>query len=171
MLSIQTFVSWVRCSLEVSHEYAADCVKDIPDARLAEQPPGVPNHAAWTLGHLAWGLQLDAEQLGVAGWLPGEWGTLFGTGSEPRPDRSIYPPRDTLVNAINDGRERLLIALGAGGTELLGRPLPDEMIRRYLPTIGHMVTQIVVAHTAYHIGQLMVWRRAMGFGGIGYPYL
>jgi uncharacterized damage-inducible protein DinB len=29
-------------------------------------------------------------------------------------------------------------------------------------TLGHLLLQVVVAHTAYHAGQLGMWRRALG---------
>jgi uncharacterized damage-inducible protein DinB len=44
----------------------------------------------------------------------------------------------------------------------LAEPLPDERVRELLPTKGHALLQVVAAHTAYHAGQLAVWRRAIG---------
>jgi uncharacterized damage-inducible protein DinB len=44
----------------------------------------------------------------------------------------------------------------------LAEPLPDERVRELLPTKGHAILQVVAAHTAYHAGQLAVWRRAIG---------
>jgi len=33
-----------------------------------------------------------------------------------------------------------------------------------LPTKAHLLFQAVVAHTAFHAGQLAMWRRAIGKG-------
>ncbi len=165
------FHAWIRTSLEVSHGYAEDCVKDIPDHRLAEQPAGLVNHGAWTLGHLVFACQLDVEQLAGPLWLPAHWESLFGTGSTPTADRARYPARDDLITALHDARARVLAAIHSAGDAALNNPLPDERLRPYLPTLGHLVVQTVAAHTAYHVGQLLLWRKALGQGGVGYPYL
>ncbi len=170
-MTFNQFAGWVRTSLEISHEYAIDCVKDVPDERLAEQPAGVVNHAAWTLGHLVWGCHQDLVELGGVSDLPESWTTLFGTGSTPQAEREVYPDRETLVASLHGARAALVAALERAGPDGMERAVSVEMIRPYLPTVGHLVTQIVVAHTAYHVGQLSIWRRAMGFGGVGYPYL
>jgi hypothetical protein len=81
MPSFPDFHAWIRTSLEVSHGYAEDCVKDIPDHRLAEQPAGLVNHGAWTMSHLADVCPLDI-------------------------DRARYPARDDLITALHDAPSR-----------------------------------------------------------------
>ena len=44
----------------------------------------------------------------------------------------------------------------------LARSLPAERYRDLLPTIGDAVLHILAGHTAIHLGQLKVWRRAAG---------
>lgn len=171
MIPARHVAGWIRQSLEISHGYAADCVADIPDEMLARQPSGVKNHAAWTLAHLAVSLQLVGETIGAGEWLAPEWLSQYGTGSTPKTDRRAYPALEAMLGALKEGRERVLLRIEAGGAELLAQPLAQEEISRHLPTFGHVVTQILVAHTAYHVGQLQVWRRAMGFGSVGYPFL
>jgi hypothetical protein len=41
-------------------------------------------------------------------------------------------------------------------------PIPDVRFREMFPTLGHTVVHMLAAHTAAHIGQVVVWRRAMG---------
>ena len=148
-------------------------VADVPDERLAEQPPGVPNHAAWTLGHLVYSCQLIGGEMGLQTWLDGQWNwpALFGGGSVPVATRDTYPAKPELVSAINDGLSRLtarLIELGDAG---LDTDLPDARYRHVFPTLGHAVMQVAVAHFGYHLGQLVVWRRAVGMGEIGQRFL
>jgi hypothetical protein len=44
----------------------------------------------------------------------------------------------------------------------LSAPFPDPQYRDVFPTIRHAITQVLVGHTAYHVGQLNLWRRAAG---------
>ncbi|HJY31210.1 MAG TPA: hypothetical protein VJ306_24450, partial [Pyrinomonadaceae bacterium] len=42
------------------------------------------------------------------------------------------------------------------------QPFPVESYRPVFPTIRHALTQVLIGHTANHIGQLSAWRQAMG---------
>ncbi len=46
-------------------------------------------------------------------------------------------------------------------------PLPDEAVREMLLAKGHALLQVIAAHTAYHAGELAVWRRAIGRQPVG----
>ena len=46
---------------------------------------------------------------------------------------------------------------------VLVKPLEDIAF----PTLGDVLLQVVVGHTAYHAGQLAVWRRAIGKDSAG----
>lgn len=43
-------------------------VADLSDEGFVPQPPGVPNHAAWTLGHVIHSCQAIAGEPGVEPW-------------------------------------------------------------------------------------------------------
>ncbi|HVF26650.1 MAG TPA: hypothetical protein VM943_00320 [Pyrinomonadaceae bacterium] len=49
----------------------------------------------------------------------------------------------------------------------MDEPFPDESYRVVFPTIRHAITQVHVGRTANRIGQLSVWRRAMGLSRMG----
>jgi hypothetical protein len=133
-------------------------VADLTDEEMVVQPPGVPNHATWTLGHVIFACQGMATELGEAAWLPQDWESTFGYGSTPRPGQEGYPSKAELLTLLADAASRLTHAVRSADASVLDRRLPDEDF----PTVGHIVLQVVVAHTAYHAGQLAVWRRAMG---------
>ena len=137
-------------------------VGDLSDDDLVRQPPGVPNHAAWTLGHVIHSCEAIAGMLGVAPWLPGQWESQFGYGSSPTAVVSQYPGKAELLSALQDASHRLRTALLGLDETALAEPLPDENVRELLPTKGHAILQVVAAHMAYHAGQLAVWRRAIG---------
>jgi uncharacterized damage-inducible protein DinB len=142
--------------------FMQESVADLAEEDIVLQPPGVPNHAAWTLGHVIHSCQAMAGELGVEPWLPRDWGSQFGYGSSPTAVVSQYSSKAALLAAMGEASHRLRTALLGMDDTALAEPLPDETVRDILPTKGHAILQVVAAHTAYHAGQLAVWRRAIG---------
>ena len=142
--------------------YMHESVADLSDDDIVLQPAGVPNHAAWTLGHVIHSCQAIAAELGVEPWLPDDWESRFGYGSSPTAVVSQYPSKVALLAALGEASRRLQTALRGMDQAALAEPLPDERVRELLPTKGHALLQVVAAHTAYHAGQLAAWRRAIG---------
>jgi len=137
-------------------------VADLSDEDMILQPAGVPNHAAWTLGHVIHSCEAMAGELGVKPWLPEDWVLRFGYGSSPVAVVTEYPRKAALLAALVEASRRLQSALVEAGESGLAEPLPDEPLRAELPTKGHALLQILAAHTAFHAGQLAMWRRAVG---------
>jgi hypothetical protein len=142
-------------------------VADVPDEEMTVQPPGVPNHAAWTLGHIIYSCQAIAGELGVEPWLLDGWERWFAYGSTPDGSSSRYPRKAVLLAVLADASDRLRRALVTADPAKLAAPLPDEKARDILPSLGHAVVQVVAGHTAFHAGQLAVWRRATGRAAVG----
>jgi uncharacterized damage-inducible protein DinB len=142
--------------------FIQDSVADLSDEDMVLQPPGMPNHAAWTLGHLIFSCQAIAGELGVEPWLPSDWESQYGYGSSPTALVSQHPSKASLLSDLAVASQRLRTALLGLDETALAEPLPDEQVRVLLPTKGEALLQIVAAHTAYHAGQLAVWRRALG---------
>jgi uncharacterized damage-inducible protein DinB len=142
--------------------FMQESVADLSDEDLVLQPPGVPNHAAWTLGHVIHSCQAIAGELGVEPWLPSEWESQFGYGSSPTAVVPQHPSKAALLAALGEASHRLRTALLRMDETALAEPLPNERVRDMLPTKGHAVLQVVAAHTAFHAGQLAAWRRAVG---------
>ncbi len=143
-------------------KFVEQSVADLTEQEMVQQPAGVPNHGTWTLGHIINGCQGIVDGLGVEGWLPEEWESLFGYSSTPTSVVSRYPKKTEMLAILADSANRLRQALLATNESTLEQPLPDERDREILPTIGHVLLQVVAAHTAFHAGQLAVWRRAIG---------
>ena len=157
----------VSC-FERSAAFMKELVADLSDEEMVLQPPGVPNHAAWTLGHVIHSCQAIAGELGAQPWLPDDWDSQFGYGSLPGGvAASPHAGRAALVAALAEATERLRAALLATDPARLTEPLPDEKAREVLPTVGHALIQVVSAHTAFHAGQLAAWRRAIGRAPVG----
>ncbi len=148
--------------LERTVAFLSAQVADLADEDLILQPEGVPNHAAWTLGHVIYSFQAIAGELGVQSWLPENWESLFGYGSSPSPIVSEHSRKAVLLELLEDAGGRLRAALLGIDERDLSDPLPDEDARKVLPTKAHALVQVIAGHTAYHAGQLATWRRAIG---------
>jgi hypothetical protein len=157
-------VAEILNSSSLTLDFLRRLVDDVPDELFSKQPPGVPNHPAWVIGHLVYSFQAIGGEMGLKAWLPSEWEQNFGTGSIPNDNRAAYPSKSFLLAALADGQRRITEQLAALGEQGLQKPLPDESHRPLFPTIGHAVLHILTAHAANHVGQITVWRRAIGLG-------
>ena len=143
-------------------DYLREQVADVSPPDMAAQPHGIVNHPAWTISHLTHSCEMLGGVIGVPPWLPHDWARRFGTGSVPVPDVRHYEPKDRALALLRDGQSRLTAAVRQLDDARLDMPFPDESYQRVFPTVRHALTQVLVGHTANHIGQLTVWRRAMG---------
>ena len=143
-------------------DYLREQVADVSAAAMVAQPGGVVNHPAWVVGHLAVTCQMLGEVAGVRPWLPEEWGRRFGTGSVPVADAAAYPAKEELLATLADAQARLTRAVEELDDAQLDAPFPDPAYRDVFPTVRHALTQVMVGHAAFHVGQVAVWRKAMG---------
>jgi hypothetical protein len=157
-------IAEVVSSYSLTLDYLRRLIGDIPDEALSSQRAGVVNHPLWTIGHLVYSAQMIGGELGLSTWLPDDWRQRYGTGSAPMADRSAYPTKDSLLDYLADAERRLKEQLHALGDEMMQQPLPDVRYRKMFPTLGDAVAHVLAAHTASHVGQIIVWRRVMGFG-------
>lgn len=151
-------------------DYLRDQVKDIADTDMVAQPNGIMNHPAWVIGHLTHACQLLGGAIGLPPWLPSDWASRFGTGSVPVADAARYGPKATALAMLADAQSRITEAVVKLTDAQIDAPFPDESYRHVFPTIRHALTQVLVGHTANHIGQVSVWRRAMGLPPMSRPF-
>jgi hypothetical protein len=79
-------------------------------------------------------------------------------------------PADALAGQRNGVVNHPLWTIGHLVHAAQMQPLPDGRYREMFPTLGHAVTHVLTAHTAAHIGQVIVWRRVMGFPPLAKVY-
>lgn len=151
-------------SYSLSLDFLRRLVADAPDESFAAQAHGAVNHPAWIIGHIIHSMQAIGGEIGLAPWLPTDWEHMFGTGSTPVASRDSYPNKDSLLDMLASAEERIKSRLSSIGEKGLAEPLPDVRYRDTFPTVGHAVLHILTSHTSVHIGQLTVWRRALGYG-------
>ncbi len=156
----------ILTNLEFNRQVTRRLLDDVEDGRLAEQPPGIRNHAAWQLGHIAYSLEGANHMLGGSFALPAGWSDKYGMGSEPLADRSAYPSKAELLGQLGEASDAAASAVRGCDAAALdaANPVPDPTFQKMMPTLGDAVTFLVNSHYAYHLGQVSGWRRAIGLG-------
>ena len=139
-------------------------IKDLTDEQMVQQPHGVVNHPAWTLGHLASVSNAVAMALGLESTFPTDWKKLFkAAGGVPDGGSvAVFPSKDRLLAELTAQHARVADAVANADPAFFAKEYPDERTRKYFPTIGDYVAYLMSAHEANHIGQLATWRRAIG---------
>lgn len=145
--------------------YAERLVGDVPPEQMADQPGGVINHPAWSLGHLVVSANHLGQLLGLESALPDGWDQTFATGGVPSSDRAAFPAKEELLDALRTQHARNAEAFRALDPARFQDPHPNEGARRYFPTVGDVVVFMMTSHEMDHLGQIAAWRRAKGLGG------
>lgn len=151
----------ILTSFRLNTKALRELIDEVPDDLLGTPAQGAPNHAVWTLGHLACSLEAIGGEMGIEPWLPETWHTRFGQGSTPAEADATHPNRAELFAVFEDAERRIVDRLQSMTPAALAAPLPDARHRERLPTVGHAALHILCAHTAHHVGQLSVWRRSL----------
>ena len=139
-------------------------VDDLTPEQMVEQPHGVVNHPAWSLGHLVMTADGLAGLLGLDPEAPEGWATVFATGGIPAGDPSLFPAKRELLDALASQHERVGAAVERADPAWFATPNPDERRRRRFPTVGDVAVFLMTSHEMLHLGQIAAWRRAMGLG-------
>lgn len=153
-------VASVLHSLGYALDFLREQVSDVRGEDLTLQPRGVAYHPAWTIGHVTLVLQNIGGVIGLDPWLPGDWSDRFGSAATAQAE--LYGGKDELLDVLADAELRVTCAVRKLDLAALDAPFPDPSYSDVFPTVGHALTQVLVAHTANHVGQISVWRRAMG---------
>ena len=143
-------------------DFLREQVADVALAGMVAQPGIITNHPAWIIGHLTFTCQMLGSAIaGLKPWLPDDWPARFGTGSIPVADATKYENKDKSLAVLRDAQSRITQAVEQLDEHRLNQPFPDESYLYVFSTIRHAITQVLVGHTSFHVGQLSVWRKAM----------
>ncbi len=144
-------------------KYANNLLKGIPEVLLCQQTAGIKNHPLWQIGHLANSSNNGCKMLGLEDQVPNEWPDLFGIGSQPVNDSTLYPSLNQVWQVLEDQHDRLSHFMQTADLAILKKPQPWDRLKSMFPTIGSFVCHIMTTHEANHLGQLSAWRKANGF--------
>lgn len=162
-LASAILISWRR-----SGAYALRLAGDLTDAQFLAQPPGLPallNHPAWILAHLNVYAPICAALLRRQAFVD-PIDHRYGLKSEVRSGVADYPARATLLAEYERTHDDAQKALEAADDRVFAEPNPLERWREMHPTVGDMLVSLMVKHESHHLGQLSVWRRAMGLSRV-----
>jgi hypothetical protein len=143
-------------------DFLREQVEDVGDKDMVAQPNGIMNHPAWTIGHITAATHLLARTIGVAKWLPTEWVQNYRTGSKPVADADIYDSKNELLSKLREAQSKITEAIENLTDSQLDELFPAEAYRDVFPTIRHALTQVLIGHIGFHVGQVSLWRKAMG---------
>lgn len=141
------------------------------DNNRAAQAPGLPNHAAWTLGHLAYVMHRAAERVDglplpkmdfIEGAQDGD-ANHFGVegvtlGSTVTGDPERYPTWDRCRAIFDASLKRLCHVLRHASEAELDAQRDWGKVK----TTMHDLASRMVFHNGTHTGQLIDLRRALG---------
>lgn len=163
----------VRSTIALVERY----LKGFDDSNHTRQAAGLPNHVAWSLGHLALTMHrvaamVDGGPLPAAEFTDGKTGTggadgRFGAesvafGSTPSGDASHYPSMMRCIAIFRGAVERLARACEGASDEQLGREFPWGQAK--LP--WRVLVSRMIYHNGMHTGQIADLRRAFGMPSV-----
>jgi hypothetical protein len=157
------FANEVRASRQMLNVLRG-IMKDIDDSQMTQPIAGAKNPPAFMLCHLLVSNDAGLALLGRPGQCPPEWRAAFGPGADPAAVKIAYPSKAELMERL----EQSLIALGGAATEaspdVLNRPHGIPLFAGSpLETVGHVISLLLASHGAFHMGQLSLMRRQLGF--------
>ena len=82
--------------------------------------------------------------------------------SVPVADESVYEPKEKVLAVLGEVQSRVTRAALELDDARLDVPFPEPALLDVFPTVRHALTQVLVGHTSMHVGQITVWRKAMG---------
>jgi uncharacterized damage-inducible protein DinB len=128
------------------------------DEDWQRQPPGVPNAAVWTLGHLAFQRARFLELLTGRRTYDESWVALFDLGCESH-NSNLYPSVDACRAFLDERLQDLRAYLEVVTEEDLAGPpcVPSKFFQTKAAALVHLTH-----HEAHHSGSLSLLRRLLG---------
>ncbi len=144
------------------------------DSNRVSHAPGLPNHFAWTVGHLAFVMHRAAERfdggpLPESDFVPATRGDAARFGIEgvakdsvPIADASAYPGDARSRAIFAKATARLIAAVRAASDEKLATT--TKWGQREMPLAA--LASRMGFHNGFHAGQLASLRKALGMKGV-----
>lgn len=138
---------------------------DLEPRHLVYQVAPESSHLLWLAGHVAVSLDrlinLSAFDAPV---LEADLTGLFGRGSVPMPDATVYPSLGEVRGLLDRSLVVAVERLRAADDSLLERRNTSPLGERY-PLVGDTLRMAPV-HESYHAGQMALLRRAQGLPAV-----
>jgi hypothetical protein len=159
------FVEYLLPAANASLRYGQMILKDIPAEKFAHCPKPGMSHPAFYVGHLSLYPNRLLEFTGQKHLIverPG-YAELFQAGAECVEQDGRYPSKDDLVPYYIERYTTFIGTLPGIDDDVFQRINPREgRFRELFPTVGAVVTFMLTGHHMSHLGQISMWRRAIG---------
>ena len=154
-------------SLGFTTNYARALLTDIQEDQFAHMPMAGFNHPAFCYGHLACYPNRMMEFLGCTEEqieLPFD-PEPYKVGAECVEQDGRYASMPVIVDAFFESHDRLAKVLPDTSPEIFATPSGfDGRMGELFPRIGDAIDFMSGNHIMLHLGQVSMWRRAMGMG-------
>jgi uncharacterized damage-inducible protein DinB len=127
------------------------------------QPPGGGNCVNWIVGHIVVHRNHMLRAMGAEPVWGSEIEARYDRGSEPVTGAEGAQTLDALHDALDRSRDRVLMALEAT-TEAELAAVPEASTAGARGSVGQRLA-LLIAHEAYHAGQVSMLRRVSGRPG------
>lgn len=154
----------LRYQIEISKQLTVGLLADMQDAPLTAPTPNGGNHPLWITGHLTYSEANLVHHIMLGETNPLlDWKDLFGRGSEPSTDESIYPSMEEVLTKWEEVRQHTLQILDGLSEEDFEKPSANPPAGReaLFDTYAKVIT-LVGQHPLLHRGQVADARRAAG---------
>lgn len=162
--------------LERTRVLSLQMAERVPHESWFEMPMGI-THVAWNVGHLATAeyflglVFLRGAREEDAAIIAGNYGELFGYGSVPQSDPSLYPSPVELLRTLDAVHQRVLEEARALSDEELEEPcqfLEGEFDHHPIFEQKGGALEWIAYHEHVHIGTMGLLRRELGSEPIEY---
>lgn len=154
-----------QATLGISVNYARSLLKEIEPGDFAHMPMPGFNHPAFCYGHLSLYPNTWFEFIGrpdACIELPFDPG-IYSKGAECVEQDGRYASMEVITSSFFQGHERMLEILPGIEPEVFDKAIPEESrYRDFFGTVGNAINFMTGAHIMMHLGQVSMWRRAMG---------
>lgn len=163
-------------SLRISYSAVMRYAKGFDDNNRVAQAANLPNHFAWTMGHLALTLHRNAERIDGQPLPPEDFLTADGRGgnsekfdtesvsfgSHPQSDAALYPSHTRCTAIFSSAIVRCAEAFNKATDQQLDASTKFGALEMPM----WQVAIRMIGHNGAHAGQLADLRRALGMGSI-----
>ncbi len=156
-------IEFIKAGLEASKNLTLGLIDDMKDAPLTMPTSNGGNHPLWILGHLAYSEANIVHHIiqGNENPLIG-WKEIFGGGSEPVADATVYPSFDELRQTYEEIHAYTLNVLEGLTVDDLNKPSKNCPPERdeFMGKIGQCF-MVLTLHPVMHRGQVADARRML----------
>lgn len=145
--------------------FSIKTVNDWPAERLTFQRGPEDNHPLWVMGHIAGTDAWIGGLLKIPGTeVPESFQKLFGQGTKPVSDASIYPSLGEVRGYFDGARTAIRHWLDNADDAALATPLKD--VTGGFASDAQDALHKLMWHEGWHIGQVATLRKALGLPNV-----